>query len=207
MTKSYPNDSVTLPETELQPAPNTELEVELTDETLDIFWWGGDEVSEENSVFSYRIEILASQCESDDCWREELEHCDGSSFSIIAEKECIIPLSSLLQEPYHLTNGQLIKVRLIEINASGETEPVMGREEAVFPVTNHPHKPRTPTFEINGRIVKIDWTSLEDTEDDSVDSYSVWIKGKDDYFTEVACLDNGDVSYIVETSMCTIETE
>jgi hypothetical protein len=58
---------------------------------------------------------------SDGSYATELVTCDGSDLTIISETECTVPLSTLTSAPFNLMFGNDIIVKLIAINAYGES--------------------------------------------------------------------------------------
>jgi hypothetical protein len=50
-----------------------------------------------------------------------LAECDGSSADILLSQTCLIPLTSFRQDPFNLAIGDHIYVKVIAVNAFGES--------------------------------------------------------------------------------------
>ena len=64
---------------------------------------------------------------------EDIEHCDGSDPKIIAAKECKIPLSNLMFEPFWLHRGNPINISLVIITSSSAKTRVYSTSEIAMP--------------------------------------------------------------------------
>ena len=51
----------------------------------------------------------------------EAVQCDGSTIQVISNRECFIPLSTLTAEPYLLTLGASVLVKVVAVNFYGES--------------------------------------------------------------------------------------
>ena len=94
---------------------------------------GGD------NIFAYKVEIQHAL----EGFSEELVSCDGSKTAIVSLKYCVIPISSIIVSPWSLSEGNIIKVRVLAINRVGSSAYSTLNEEGAV-VQGVPHKPITP---------------------------------------------------------------
>jgi hypothetical protein len=69
-------------------------------------------------ILGYRILIR----EIDLDFSEQLDHCDGSLYTIFTTTACTVPLSILYAEPYNLPQGEGVYVKVIPYNVYGDSE-------------------------------------------------------------------------------------
>jgi len=92
------------------------------------------------AITSYRILIQHSDGST---LSQQINYCDGTSFVIIANRFCEIPMSVLTSSPFSLSQGMLIKATVYAINQIGSGSQSSFNsvgELAQVP----PHKPITP---------------------------------------------------------------
>jgi hypothetical protein len=88
-------------------------------------------------IDSYLIEILTSEG-----LYEVSTSCDGSDLTIMADLECKVSLTSLLEEPFSLAQGDLIQARVTAVNSVGSsTASVLNSFGVLLELV--PHKPPT----------------------------------------------------------------
>jgi len=76
-------------------------------------------------INSYRIKIQPRDTVANSLSATYIENatlCDGSLSTVIASRQCIIPMSSLLVYPYYLALGDPIYAKLTASNVRGESD-------------------------------------------------------------------------------------
>ena len=97
----------------------------------------------------------------------ESADCDGANPTIFADLNCKVPMLQLLSDPISLSQGTLIRARVIAVNSIGESIPsILNSFGALIEMV--PHKPPTaPTknYATTQNSLVIDYLHLVGTAD------------------------------------------
>lgn len=67
------------------------------------------------SISSYSVLIR----KSDNSYAEQIDYCNGALASVVSATQCIIPLSTLIAEPFNLVLGDSIDFKITATNQYG----------------------------------------------------------------------------------------
>jgi hypothetical protein len=77
--------------------------------------------------------------QSDGQFSEDLTNCDGNDFTIRSNSECTVPLSTLTNAPYSLSNNDSVNVKIIATNVKGDSaESVLGFGAIIIAIPDAP---------------------------------------------------------------------
>lgn len=71
-----------------------------------------------SAITSYIVELRQVD---DTTYTQQLSYCDGSSSAVVADKQCSVPISTLIDSPYSLLWGDLVYARVTAVNVYGES--------------------------------------------------------------------------------------
>ena len=59
---------------------------------------------------------------SDNSYAEQIDYCNGALASVVSTTQCIIPLSTLMAEPFNLALGDSVDLMIKATNQYGSSE-------------------------------------------------------------------------------------
>ena len=77
----------------------------------------------------------------DGTYGTQLTHCDGSDPTIVAETECIVPISVLMASPFNLQIGQSVFVSVVCYNEVGDSPNSAVGNGAIIQISTVPDAP------------------------------------------------------------------
>jgi len=121
------------------------------------------------SAATYGAEILGYKVFirwQDGTYTEEKTHCDGSSAVIIANTQCVIPITVLIASPYSLLQGSSIYASVVAYNAVGDSPNSDVGNGALVIVSRVPDAPINLMRDV---MVTLDKTKISFKWEDSFD--------------------------------------
>jgi hypothetical protein len=150
-------------------APSTVTTANSVDQVL-IQW--SDPITNGSPITGYKIYV---KHEADATYTQESVECDGTSSTVINDRECQISLVTLRAAPYSLVLGSSVSVKVESVNVYGDSaQSAAGSGAAIQLVPDAPIDLTNDATTTSDTVIRFTWTEGVSNGDTPVIDYAVY---------------------------------
>lgn len=121
-------------------------------------------------ITAYSIKIKTSETTTS---YFELDQCDGTDPTVVTVRECSIPISVLIKEPFNLIWGSKVVAHITAFNVIGESKASIAGDAVIYSVPDAPRYINSDPSYTNANRIGITWSDGVSTGGYQIVDYEV----------------------------------